>query len=307
MKYIVYLTVNLINHKVYIGVHRTNPDIFDGYIGCGVTKKDKKKCRKIGFPAAVQKYGYENFKRRTLKIFPDTKEGEDAAYQMEAILVNEKFIKSSRTYNLIIGGKHPPYERLNKPISQYTIEGKFIRHWDSIKEASEALCHLNISQSLMKKGRTAGGFQWRYKADSEDDIEPTTLKEKSVFQFALSGELIKSYKSLSIAADQFENKSSAITAISNVCHKRTHQAFGYYWNFTNKFEYTPSEKITAVAAYDDNGKFIRSFTKTKDGMDFYGIKGTGNLLSCIKGKQKHCGGVRWRYFYGDTSDIKPLK
>ena len=27
MKYIVYKTINLINNKIYIGVHRTNPDI----------------------------------------------------------------------------------------------------------------------------------------------------------------------------------------------------------------------------------------------------------------------------------------
>ena len=55
MKYIVYKTTNLINGKIYIGVHRTNPDIFDGYIGCGVTRKDKKKKTKKGFPKAVQK------------------------------------------------------------------------------------------------------------------------------------------------------------------------------------------------------------------------------------------------------------
>lgn len=37
MKYIVYKTTNLVNDFIYIGVHKTdNPDIFDGYIGCGV-------------------------------------------------------------------------------------------------------------------------------------------------------------------------------------------------------------------------------------------------------------------------------
>ena len=34
--YIVYITINLCNGKFYIGVHRTNPDIFDGYIGNGI-------------------------------------------------------------------------------------------------------------------------------------------------------------------------------------------------------------------------------------------------------------------------------
>lgn len=36
-KWIVYLTTNLINQHIYIGVHKTiNPDIFDGYIGNGI-------------------------------------------------------------------------------------------------------------------------------------------------------------------------------------------------------------------------------------------------------------------------------
>jgi len=42
MKYIVYLTKNKkskVNgeYKIYIGVHKTkDPNIFDGYIGCGI-------------------------------------------------------------------------------------------------------------------------------------------------------------------------------------------------------------------------------------------------------------------------------
>ncbi len=31
MKYIVYKTVNLVNNKIYIGVHGTYKDEFDGY------------------------------------------------------------------------------------------------------------------------------------------------------------------------------------------------------------------------------------------------------------------------------------
>jgi hypothetical protein len=36
LKYIVYITINLCNGKFYIGVHKTNPDVFDGYIGNGI-------------------------------------------------------------------------------------------------------------------------------------------------------------------------------------------------------------------------------------------------------------------------------
>ena len=37
MKFIVYCTTNIVNKKIYIGVHKTeNPDKFDGYVGCSV-------------------------------------------------------------------------------------------------------------------------------------------------------------------------------------------------------------------------------------------------------------------------------
>lgn len=31
-----------------------------------------------------------------------------------------------------------------------------------------------------------------------------------------------------------------------------------------------------------------------------------NIIAAIQGKQKRCNGYRWRYFYGNTSDIKSL-
>lgn len=84
-EYIVYKTTNLINNKIYIGVHRTIKNVKDKYIGQGITGKVKKgKC----FAAAVAKYGYENFKRETLFTYPDTEAGKLQAYKKEAELVN---------------------------------------------------------------------------------------------------------------------------------------------------------------------------------------------------------------------------
>ena len=136
MNYIVYKTTNIINGKIYVGVHRTNPDVFDGYIGCGVTHKDSKEKVK-GFPQAVLKYGYKNFKRETIKIFPDTEEGKIDAYALEAQIVDEEFVKSSKTYNLTKGGIITMSEVNETEIAQYTIDGEFIRTWHSIKEAQE--------------------------------------------------------------------------------------------------------------------------------------------------------------------------
>lgn len=180
MKYIVYKTTNLINNKIYVGVHRTNPDINDGYIGCGVTKKDKKKNIK-GFPKAVAKYGYENFKRETLFEYPDTEEGMKLAYAKEAEIVTIEFVKRKDTYNLTVGGQFTVYTSLKKEIAQYTIEGKFIRTWESVKEAEQMLNLNSISNNLIGKSKYCGNFQWKYYTGDESDIDPVQTKEKSVY------------------------------------------------------------------------------------------------------------------------------
>lgn len=305
MKYIVYKTTNNINGKIYIGVHRTNPDVFDGYIGCGITQKDSKKSRLKGFPAAVQKYGYENFTRETLFQFPDTEEGMLAAYAKEAELVTIDFIKDKNTYNLVTGGKFTTYETLKKTIAQYTLDGKFIRTWDSITEANDTLGLTAISNCLIGKSKYCGDFQWRYYTDTSD-IPPVIRKEKVVYQFDLSGNLIKVWKSAVIASAMFKNPTAACASIYNVCNNKTKQAYGYYWSYRPKFNYNEYSWTKAVAKYDDKGKFIESYSSLTEAALDNNLKSTTPISYAISGKQKHANGFRWRFFYGNTNDIKSL-
>ena len=71
MKYIVYQTVNKVNNKIYIGVHGTETDDFDGYIGNGVSiyRPSTYMNPKTPFQFAVKKYGIKNFVRTTIKKF----------------------------------------------------------------------------------------------------------------------------------------------------------------------------------------------------------------------------------------------
>ena len=305
MKFIVYKTTNLINNKIYVGVHRTNPDINDGYIGCGVTKKDKKKNIK-GFPKAVAKYGYENFKRETLFQYPDSEEGMKLAYAKEAEIVTIDFVRRKDTYNLTVGGKFTIYTTLKKVIAQYTLEGKFIRTWESILEAEQMLNLNSISSNLIGRSKYCGNFQWKYYNGDESDIDPVIPKEKSVYQFDLQGNLIKRWKSVSEASKQFTNSKSARAAISNNCLGKTNQSFGYFWSFKNKFELKTNKHLVPVAKYNDEGKFLESYTSIKEAADANNIKTPSNIINAIKGYQKRCGGFRWRYFYGNTDSIKSI-
>ena len=306
MNYIVYKTTNIINGKIYVGVHRTNPDVFDGYIGCGVTHKDKKENVK-GFPSAVKKYGYENFKRETIEIFPDTEQGKLDAYALEAKIVNEEFVKSSKTYNLTKGGVITMSEVNEIEIAQYDLDGNFIRTWKSIKQAQDALNLSSIYNAVCGRSKYCGDWQWKYYNGDDSNIEPIKRKEKSVYQFDLQGNLLKCWKSASEASKQFKNPDSAKTAIGNVCNGRANQAYGYYWSFKTKFEFQTNKHYAAVAKYDDEGNFLESYSSIAEAGLKNGMPAHNNIGAAIKGTQKRCGGFRWRYFYGNKSNIEPLR
>ena len=60
-----------------------------------------------------------------------------------------------------------------------------------------------------------------------------------------------------------------------------------------------------MACYNDNGNFIRSFTSITEAAIENKVT-PSTLHGCISGKCKHCANLRWRYFYGNTSNIKSL-
>ena len=87
--HLIYMIVNKINNKIYIGKHTTkNP--YDDYMGSGKA-----------INAAIKKYGLENFEKTILYCF----DSEDKAYLKESEIVDETFVKRSDTYNMKCGGK----------------------------------------------------------------------------------------------------------------------------------------------------------------------------------------------------------
>lgn len=88
MYHIVYLTTNIINQKIYIGVHSTW-NLNDGYLGSG-----------SGIKNAIKRYSKENFTRDIL-YYCLTRED---AFEIEGYIVNRNFIRRKNVYNNCIGG-----------------------------------------------------------------------------------------------------------------------------------------------------------------------------------------------------------
>lgn len=87
-KWIVYLTVNKLNGKRYLGVHKCI-DLDDGYLGSGTALK-----------RAIKKYGESSFYRKVLFVY-DTM---DEAYNKEKELVTLDIVNDDSYYNLKEGG-----------------------------------------------------------------------------------------------------------------------------------------------------------------------------------------------------------
>jgi group I intron endonuclease len=89
--WILYQTTNLINSKIYVGVHKvTNTWHSKNYLGSGCALK-----------LSIEKYGKENFTRKTLAKFNCA----DDAYFAESEMVTDEFTKRPDTYNIKIGGE----------------------------------------------------------------------------------------------------------------------------------------------------------------------------------------------------------
>jgi|APGre2960657404_1045060.scaffolds.fasta_scaffold116834_2 hypothetical protein len=86
--HIVYKTTNIVNDKIYIGVHSTNT-LDDGYLGSGTE-----------LLRSIKKHGKEIFSREILFNF-DTRQ---QAVDQEVELVTEAFVARADTYNLLPGG-----------------------------------------------------------------------------------------------------------------------------------------------------------------------------------------------------------
>lgn len=233
-KYIVYLTVNKVNGKVYVGVHTTTaPYKFDGYLGCGVwIRKNGGKFHnpKHAFHKAFNKYGSEAFSRITLMVCDSM---EDALKEEEKIVVKD-FVMSSKTYNEALGGNGCTTPGAMKKIHRYTLKGVFIESFDSIASAGRSVNPENpqsgasgISSVVNGKKPTSFGSQWSFKKMLR---MPKQKEAKPVYMFNDKGDLIQSFVSAHKANHDLNTNNIYVYA------SRESKHMGYYFSFNKDFK-----------------------------------------------------------------------
>lgn len=271
MKYIVYITINLCNGKFYIGVHRTNPNTFDGYIGCGIYRASQA-TKDYVLHKAVGKYGYENFKRTIIKIFPDNEEGRKQAFELEAILVNETLLKSKSTYNTALGGRET--ENLMKTVYMFDLNGNYLRSFKSAREAAAYIQPDNqdnaraaIKNNCLGTTSSSYGYFWSY--TKEFTYKNECMKE--VAQYTINGKFLRTFKSITEA-----EVALSLNNITQAIYKKG-SAGGYQWRY---FEGDTSDIPTLVNVktknlflpiimFDKSGKIIKKFDCVKQCVNEY--------------------------------------
>ena len=305
MKYIVYLTTNIKNQHIYIGVHKTkNPDIFDGYIGNGINRFSPKSMynSKSPFCLAVQKYGFDSFRRSIIKSFDTRQE----ALDLEAELVDETFIKRSDTYNITLGGGMPPL--LNKKIYEYNTEdGTLIKEWTSIVEAATYYkCSEScIGQAVSLKRMSQNRFWSDCKFNRLDTSAYTIYSPKiPIYIYNNDGTFYKRCKSMSecvtFLKDNLRHIQRAVKIGTSVK--------GYYLSLklTSMFEKPKFEVLTGlVHQYNLNGEYIQSFNSIKEAEQKLNCKLQG-INTSIKMEQQYKGFL-WRRGDQKLENIPPYK
>lgn len=287
-KYIVYETTNLVNNKIYIGVHKTaDPDKFDGYLGNGIyaTQPYTYQYSKTYFQCAVKKYGPKNFRRKTLAVFNTPEE----AYSLEEDLVNEKFLERDDVYNMILGGAGGYFISNRVKVYQYTENGDFVKEYESMADAAlqvGAADYTLISYAVRKKFKAKGYFWTSDKVDKLD-LSNFNLGDNhgvQVHMYDKNGKYLKSFKTMASAARDIESTGQTIknACILGNCVKKE-----YYFSFIKEETYDKARtnylKTRPVYKYSDiDGKFICKYdTQTEAELDNPG----SNITKCIKLKQ----------------------
>lgn len=269
MEHIVYKTTNLVNNKIYIGVHKAKgKDKFGGYYGCGVNINfpASYKNPKTLFQRAIVEYGFNNFKREILYVFDTAEE----AYSKEKELVNMDFVNLDTNYNMVIGGCGGNVAR---EVYQYTLKGDLIQKWDSVINLAEAY-GITITSPY-----TALQFKESFRdtfLSYDATIDVTTFSRgnhpKPTYQYNKNGKLIAIYDSLSEAG----RANNLNESIINTAIKYQQFRGGYY--FTNKlvdtFKKVRGARLTGSKfyLYNNLGEFVQEFACANDLQEYFGLK-----------------------------------
>ena len=312
-EYKVYVHVNKINGKIYIG--QTKQTLEQRY------KNGYEHCRH--FWNAIQKYGWDNFEHIILV--------DNLSIDM-ANIIEEELIKKYNTtnhnngYNMKSGGlNHIPSEETRKLMSKAHKGEKhwnYGKHWgdDFKKKLSEIHTGREITPEWRKNMSKAQKKREKFSKETKEKIRISKLGSKNpmyggiyhVLQYDFDGIFIKEWESVKCASEEYNVSRSSISAC---CNGKIKSCSGYIWRYKkndcieqkikpypykknikddNKNISNSTNRGKKIYQYTKDGYYVKEFKSAKDVEKNTGIKVYG-IQRCCRGELYTFCGYRWSY------------
>lgn len=223
--YYVYIHTNKINGKKYVGITSQPPEKRWG--------EGRRYDFNEHFTRAIKKYGWDGFEHEVL--FQDLSP-ELACYFEKVLIENWKCNDPEHGYNQCEGGGGCSDINL-KAVDQYTLDGVFVKRWNSMKEVDQALnggkrsAITAVCNNHRGGVKSALGFQWKF-ADDPKPITPNySGRNTAVNQYDMKGNLLKTWGRIKEAADALNIDAGAITKVCKPEYKYFKSAGGFVWKY----------------------------------------------------------------------------
>ena len=214
----IYLIINKINNKKYVG--QTVQDVNVRFAGhC----KKSSHCPKLR--NAIQKYGKENFKIITLKVFACS-DFETLHKQLDywETWYIEYYHSVEQGYNCTYGGEHfIATEEWKKEASL-----RWKEYWKTHTPTMTGRRHSPETIEKMKIAAANRSEEYRKKISQSKMGKPNKNCWKPILQYDLDGNLIKEWPSVASANKSFGTSNSHI---GNCANGRRKTAYGYVWKY----------------------------------------------------------------------------
>ena len=288
----VYKIVTKNNGKVYIG---SSGDVIKRF-GTHLSRMKRNVHHSPYLQNTYNKYGIDNIELSVIEELPTINtQLEREQYWMD-------FYKS---YNRKYGYNVSKIAGLNDTgkvkVHQYTLEGNYIREWESLKEASVTHNVTSVGSAMNSKyGRVqAAGYQWRYfKVDKLDSVLTIYCS------YDKSGKFVKLYTNVVEVKKEYGKVN-----IHDSIAKINMTAGGMYWrkyhsyNFPKTIEILPrNQAYKKISQFTKDGKFVRSYDSITEAANTIGVKlfQISRVIGGKKTKYKTCAGFRWEYTQKET-------
>lgn len=233
---------------------------------------------------AINKYGADNFKFRVLEECID-----DNINERETYWINKLEACGKNGYNVTLGGEGVKKPRKywanhphSKPVSCYTLEGEWVRDYESVGIAADSCGNKKGRSPILFciKGKTfqALGYRWAWKGETPKVIEKRVNVRGVIYGINPTLGRKKMWKSQADAAEDIfgnrKNNNSIFQSLNSTNNNKL-QVNGWYFFRSKPTDWTPATRTRSTEHY----KRAAAISNQKRKKPIYGISiTTGEIV-----------------------------